>query len=78
MGGKGKKKWSTTFKLTVKAEDPDAQKSEMQMKKKILEDKYIIQKERTNDAVKRLEEARTRYFEVGRFNKNEKEKYPSI
>lgn len=78
MGGKGKKKGGTTFKLTVKAEDPDAQKSEMQMKKKILEDKYIIQKERTNDAVKRLEEARTRYFEVGKFNQNEKEKYSAI
>ena len=50
-----KKKGAGTFKLTVKAEDPNAEKAELQMKKKILEDKYIIQKTKTNDAVRRLE-----------------------
>lgn len=40
MKKKGKKKGSSTFKLTVKTEDPDAQKMESQMKKKILQDKY--------------------------------------
>ena len=78
MKKKGKKKGATSFKLTVKAEDPDSQKAEMQMKKKILEDKYIIQKEKSNDAVKRLEEARTRYLEVEKFKDNEKNKYSAI
>jgi hypothetical protein len=38
MKKKGKKK-GPSFKVTLKTEDPDAQKAEMQMKKKILEDK---------------------------------------
>ena len=46
MKKKGKKK-GPSFKVTLKTEDPEAQKAEMQMKKKILEDKlskviYII------------------------------------
>ena len=48
------------------------------MKKKILEDKYIIQKTKTNDAVRRLEEARTRFIEIGQFKENEKEKFKAI
>ena len=76
--GKKKKKGGGGFKVTVKSEDPAAEKAEMQMKKKILEDKYIIQKTKTNDAVRRLEEARTRFIEIGQFKENEKEKYKSI
>ena len=38
MKKKGKKK-GPSFKVTLKTEDPEAQKAEMQMKKKILEDK---------------------------------------
>ena len=76
--GKKKKKGGGAFKVTVKSEDPEAEKAEMQMKKKILEDKYIIQKTKTNDAVRRLEEARTRFIEIGQFKENEKEKYKSI
>ena len=37
--GKKKKKGGGAFKVTVKSEDPAAEKAEMQMKKKILEDK---------------------------------------
>ena len=59
-----KKKGGGAFKLTPKTEDPTAEKAELQMKKKILEDKYIIQKTKTNDAVRRLEEARTRYIDI--------------
>jgi hypothetical protein len=73
-----KKKGAGGFKLTVKAEDPAAEKAELQMKKKILEDKYIIQKTKTNDAVRRLEEARTRYIEIGQFKMNEEEKFKAI
>ena len=73
-----KKKGAGAFKLTIKAEDPTAEKAELQMKKKILEDKYIIQKTKTNDAVRRLEEARTRYTEISQFKENEKEKYKAI
>ena len=73
-----KKKGAGAFKLTVKAEDPAAEKAELQMKKKILEDKYIIQKTKTNDAVRRLEEARTRYIEIGQFKLNEEEKFKAI
>ena len=76
--GKKKKKGGGAFKVTVKSEDPAAEKAEMQMKKKILEDKYIIQKTKTNDEVRRLEEARTRFIEIGQFKENEKEKYKSI
>ena len=76
--GKKKKKGGGAFKVTVKSEDPAAEKAEMQMKKKILEDKYIIQKTKTNDAVRRLEEARTRFIEIGQFKENEKDKYKSI
>ena len=76
--GKKKKKGGGGFKVTVKSEDPAAEKAEMQMKKKILEDKYIIQKTKTNDAVRRLEEARTRFIEIGQYKENEKEKYKSI
>ena len=42
----------------------------VEMKKKILEDKYIIQKTKTNDAVRRLEEARTRFIEINQFKEN--------
>ena len=42
MKKKGKKKGASSFKLSVKTEDPDAQKMEMQMKKKIMQDKYSI------------------------------------
>ena len=73
-----KKKGAGGFKLTIKAEDPAAEKAELQMKKKILEDKYIIQKTKTNDAVRRLEEARTRYIEIGQFKLNEEEKFKAI
>ena len=73
-----KKKGAGAFKLTVKAEDPNAEKAELQMKKKILEDKYIIQKTKTNDNVRRLEEARTRYIEIGKFKLNEEEKFKAI
>ena len=73
-----KKKGGGAFKLTIKSEDPTAEKEELQMKKKILEDKYIIQKTKTNDAVRRLEEARTRYIEIGQFKENEKEKFKDI
>ena len=73
-----KKKGAGGFKLTIKAEDPAAEKAELQMKKKILEDKYIIQKTKTNDAVRRLEEARTRYIEIGQFKDNEEEKFKAI
>ena len=79
MKKKGKKqKGAGGFKVTVKTEDPAAQKAEMQMKKKILEDKYIIQKTKTNDAIRRLEEARTRFIEIGQFKENEKDKYKAI
>ena len=44
MKKKGKKKGGT-FKVTIKTEDPDAQKMENQMKKKILQDKYSKIKE---------------------------------
>ena len=79
MKKKGKKKKGAGgFKVTVKTEDPAAQKAEMQMEKKILEDKYIIQKTKTNDAIRRLEEARTRFIEIGQFKENEKDKYKAI
>lgn len=78
MKGKKKKKGATTFKLTPKTEDTTAMMTELQMKKQILTDKLIIQKTQTNDSVRRLEEARTRFFEVKQFNKNENEKFSSI
>lgn len=76
--GKGKKKGSA-FKVTAKVQDnPDAQKAELQMKKKILEDKFIIQKTKAMESVRRLEEARTRFFEVCRLKGNENEKFEMI
>lgn len=87
MKKKGKKKGASSFKLTVKTEDPDAQKMEMQMKKKILQDKYsklyyiiylVVQKTKADEAVKKLTEARTRYVEVTQYKSNEFEKYKSI
>jgi hypothetical protein len=51
---------------------------ELQMKKKILQDKYIVQKGKSDDAVKRLEEARTRFVEVTQFKQNEFDKYKAI
>ena len=77
MKKKGKKKGGA-FKVTVKTEDPGNQKMELQMKKNILQDKYIIQKTKTEEAVKRLEEARTRFVEVGQFKNNEFDKYKAI
>ena len=77
MKKKGKKKGGA-FKVTVKTEDPGNQKMELQMKKNILQDKYIIQKTKTEEAVKRLEEARTRFIEVGQFKNNEFDKYKAI
>ena len=77
MKKKGKKKGGS-YKLTVKSEDPAAQKMELQMKKNVLQDKYIIQKTKTEEAVKRLEEARTRFIEVGQFKNNEFDKYKAI
>ena len=77
MKKKGKKKGGS-YKLTVKSEDPAAQKMELQMKKNVLQDKYIIQKTKTEEAVKRLEEARTRFVEVGQFKNNEFDKYKAI
>ena len=77
MKKKGKKKGGA-FKVTVKTEDPANQKMELQMKKNILQDKYIIQKTKTEEAVKRLEEARTRFVEVGQFKNNEFDKYKAI
>ena len=77
MKKKGKKKGGA-FKVTVKTEDPGNQKMELQMKKNVLQDKYIIQKTKTEEAVKRLEEARTRFVEVGQFKNNEFDKYKAI
>ena len=48
------------------------------MKKNVLQDKYIIQKTKTEESVKRLEEARTRFIEVGQFKNNEFDKYKAI
>ena len=77
MKKKGKKKGGA-FKVTVKTEDPENQMRELQMKKKILQDKYIVQKSKSDDAVKRLEEARTRFVEVTQFKQNEFDKYKAI
>ena len=76
MKKKGKKKGGS-YKLTVK-ERRTTQKMELEMKKNVLQDKYIIQKTKTEEAVKRLEEARTRFIEVGQFKNNEFDKYKAI
>ena len=77
MKKKGKKKGGAN-KVTVKTEDQENQMRELQMKKKILQDKYIIQTGNSDDAVKRLEEARTRFVEVTQFKQNEFDKYKAI
>ena len=51
---------------------------ELEMKKNVLQDKYIIQKTKTEESVKRLEEARTRFIEVGQFKNNEFDKNKAI
>ena len=50
--GKKKKKVGDGFKVTVKSEDTTAEKTQKQKKKKLLEDKYFIQKTKINDAVR--------------------------
>ena len=50
--GKKKKKVCDGFKVTVKSEDTTVEKTQKQKKKKLLEDKYFIQKTKINDAVR--------------------------